>query len=115
MVDIYRDAKRLGIYPSLFTDPEGDGCFSIYQIRWIKRCRFMATISSSETIAKRGAIFLSEYPRIFQVTGANQNAQKLLSTDLVNTKTTYLKGFFLENLWRHFIDEVKQKIWYQSC
>ena len=27
-----------------------------------------------------------EYPRIFQVTGANQNARKLLSTDLVNTK-----------------------------
>ena len=27
----------------------------------------------------------SEYPRIFRVTGANQNAQKLLSTDLVNT------------------------------
>ena len=32
----------------------------------------------------------SEYPRIFQVTGANQNARKLLSTDLVNTKTKYL-------------------------
>ena len=30
----------------------------------------------------------SEYPRIFQVTGANQNVQKLLSTDLVNTTTT---------------------------
>ena len=27
----------------------------------------------------------SEYPRIFQVTGANQKARKLLSTDLVNT------------------------------
>ena len=27
----------------------------------------------------------SEYPRIFQVTGANQNVRKLLSTDLVNT------------------------------
>ena len=29
MVDIYRDAKRRGIYPPLFTDPEGDSCFSI--------------------------------------------------------------------------------------
>ena len=28
----------------------------------------------------------SEYPWIFQVSGANQNARKLLSTDLVNTK-----------------------------
>ena len=31
----------------------------------------------------------SEYPRIFRVTGANQNAQKLLSTDLVNTNNNY--------------------------
>ena len=32
----------------------------------------------------------SEYPRIYQVTGANQNARKLLSSDLVNTKNGYL-------------------------
>ena len=31
----------------------------------------------------------SEYPRMFQVTRANQNVQKLLSTDLVNTKKQY--------------------------
>ena len=60
MVDIYRDAKRRGIYPPLFTDPEGDSCFSIYQIRWIKNAAsLMATISSSETFVKRRAIFLS--------------------------------------------------------
>ena len=59
-MDIYRDAKREGIYPPLFTDPEGDSCFSIYQIRWIKNAALlMATISSSETFAKRRAIFLS--------------------------------------------------------
>ena len=29
MVDIYRDAKRRGIYPPLFTDPEGDSCFIV--------------------------------------------------------------------------------------
>ena len=40
MVDIYRDAKRRGIYPPLFIDPE-------------------ATISSSEPFAKRRTIFLS--------------------------------------------------------
>ena len=33
----------------------------------------------------------SEYPRIFRVTGANQNARKLLSTDLVNTKCQHVK------------------------
>ena len=60
MEDIYRDAKRRGIYPPLFTDPEGDTCFSIYQIRWIKNAAsLMATISSSETFAKRRVIFLS--------------------------------------------------------
>ena len=58
-MDIYRDARRRGIYPPLFTDPEGDSCFSIYQIRWIKNAAsLMATISSSETFAKRRAIFL---------------------------------------------------------
>ena len=56
MVDIYQDAKRRGIYPPLFTDPEGDSCFSIYQIRWIKNA---VLISSSEPLAKRCAIFLS--------------------------------------------------------
>ena len=30
-----------------------------------------------------------EYPRIFRVTGANQNARKLLSTDLANTNRIY--------------------------
>ena len=33
---IYRHAKRPGIYVALFSDPEGDSCFSIYQISWIK-------------------------------------------------------------------------------
>ena len=32
----------------------------------------------------------SEFPRIFQVTGANQKARKLLSNDLVNTKNNVL-------------------------
>ena len=31
----------------------------------------------------------SEYPWIFRVTGANHNARKLLSTDLINTKAKY--------------------------
>ena len=33
MVDIYQDAKFQGMYPPLFTDPEGDSCFSIYQLK----------------------------------------------------------------------------------
>ena len=31
----------------------------------------------------------SEYPKICRVMGANQNARKLLSTDLVNTNNNY--------------------------
>ena len=54
-----REASRY-ISTYIFTDPEGDSCFSIYQIRWIKNAAsLMATISSSETFAKRRAIFLS--------------------------------------------------------
>ena len=55
----------------------------------------MATISSSETFVKRHTIFLSVCRTvniqtvIFQVMGANQNVQKLLSTDLVNTNINY--------------------------
>ena len=30
VVDIYRDAKRRGIYPPLFTDPEGDSLSLIH-------------------------------------------------------------------------------------
>ena len=52
MADIYRDAKRRSIYPPLFTDPEG-----IVVLVFTKS--LMATISSSETFAKRRAIFLS--------------------------------------------------------
>ena len=32
---INEDAKRRGIYLALWTDHEGDSCFSIYQISWI--------------------------------------------------------------------------------
>ena len=35
MVDIHQDAKCQGIYLALLTHPEGDSCFSIYQISWI--------------------------------------------------------------------------------
>ena len=50
-------------------------------------------MSSSETFAKRRAIFLSVRNTVnnqgYSVTGANQNARKLLSTDLVNTNGGY--------------------------
>ena len=151
---IYRDAKRRGIYLALWTDPEGDSCFSIYQISWIKikkelfvnkrrhfvrvclrtfqltvfrgsfsydfvansaKSFFLPTSKQRQAklsiswyflaqllklplkfhlskLSRNEKIFWisslnSEYPRIFRVTGANQNARKLLSTVLVNTNT----------------------------
>ena len=36
----------------------------------------------------------SEYPRIFQATGANQNAQILLSTNWVNTTYYYYHNYY---------------------
>ena len=47
VVDIYRDAKRRGIYPPLFTDPEGGSCFTIYQIRWIKNASSISFLKLS--------------------------------------------------------------------
>ena len=36
MVDIFLDASCLSIYPPPSIDPEGDSCFTIYQISWIE-------------------------------------------------------------------------------
>ena len=55
MVDIYRDAKRRGIYPPLFTDPEGDSCLVSTKSDGLKK----RSISFSETFAKRRASSLS--------------------------------------------------------
>ena len=52
--------KHPGIYPPLFTDPEGDSCFSIHQIRCIKK-RFF-NFFSLNFFAKGHAIFLSAMP-----------------------------------------------------
>jgi len=97
VVDIYRDAKRQAIYPPLFTDPEGDSCFSIYQIWWTKKIFFNFIFWNFRETTHHFSLRSqnSEYPRMFQVTGANQNAQKLLSTDLVNTKSYYLTCHFV--------------------
>ena len=97
MVDIYRDAKHRGIYPPLFIHPEGDSCFSIYQIIWITNAAsLMATISSSETFAKRCAIFLAVLKTVnsqgySELREPIKTRENLLSTDLVNTNIRYLR------------------------
>ena len=91
VVDIYRDAKCRVIYPLLFTDTEGDSCFSIYQIRWIKKCCFNFFFWNLRETTRDFSLRSqnSEYPRICRVTRANQNARILLCTDLVNTNNIY--------------------------
>ena len=71
--------------------PWGDSCFSIYQIRWIKKCCFNFFFWNFRETTCHFSLRSqnSEYPRIFRVTGANQSAQILLSTDLVNTNVYF--------------------------
>ena len=160
VVQIYWHEKRRGIYPALWTDPEGDSCFSIYQISWkkIKKelfvnkrrhlarvclrcnwqcfrnhflwfcCKFSKKFFFYQPVNTSPILSLSRYllvqllhlsltfylskllrngkpfwisfknrecQRIFWVTGANQNARKSLSTDLVNTKTNYQLGLVM--------------------
>ena len=94
---IYRNAKRRGMHLPLFTDPEGDSCFSINQIRWIKKRFFNFFFWNFSEMTRHFSLRLqnSEYPRIFQVMGAHQNARKLLSTDLVNTNVAYCISIYL--------------------
>ena len=91
VVDIYRDAKCRGIYPPLFTVPEGDSRFSVYQIRWIKKHFFNFFFWNFHETMPHFSLHSqnSEYPRVFRVMGANQKVRKLLSTDLVNTNRFY--------------------------
>ena len=54
-IAVYTDAKRRGIYLALFTDPEGDSCFSIYQISWIKMKK--SNFSTLKTSLSRNFVY----------------------------------------------------------
>ena len=105
------------IYPPLFTDPEGDSCFSIYQIRWIKKHYFNFFFWTFRETTRHFSLRLqnSEYPRIFRVTGANQNARKLLSTDLENTyilltkREVKMAGYWPSSLFAFLWTETKSR------
>ena len=61
---------------------------------------FVAKMSSSETVAKREAIFIPVPKQwiakdIPSFNAAHQNARKLLSTDLVNTNEKCYSSWFL--------------------
>ena len=54
-VGIYRDAKGPGIYLALFTDPEENSCFSIYQISWIEMKKI--TLCKLKTSLSRNFVY----------------------------------------------------------
>ena len=98
MVDIYRVAKRRGIYLALGTNPEGNSCFSIYQNNWIKMhyifkeriqslCKnlFLILARALPVILTFTSISTNSLGWISCVTGANQSSQKWILVALVNT------------------------------
>ena len=93
--DIYRDAKRRGIYLVLFTDPEGDNCLSIYQISWIKTkkvtsCNLVGTLI---TVYKHFADFVKY---IFTILLQTQHENNFLPTcEHQQTKVRRFLGIFL--------------------
>ena len=94
VVDIYRDAKRRGIYIHRCS-PTLRGIVVLVLIlpnqMDKKKCFFNFFFWNFREMTCNFSLHSqnSEYPRIFQVTGANQNERKLLSTDLVNSYFYY--------------------------
>ena len=62
---IYRDAKRRAIYLALFTHPERDSCFSIYQISWIKMKKI--TFCKLKTSLSRNFLYNIQYKSLFTI------------------------------------------------
>ena len=91
MADMYRDAKRRGIYPRLFTNPEGGSCFSIYQIRWIKKMllqfHLLKLLGNDEPFFSPFA--KQRMSKDIPSYGSQSNGTKIASTDLVNTNDGY--------------------------
>ena len=66
--NIYRHANRRGIYLVLWTDPEGDSCFRIYQISWTKikksiffvnkRCHLVKSLLTLQLTVFLGSYFM---------------------------------------------------------
>ena len=62
-----RDAKCRGMYLALFTDPEGDSCFSIYQIGWIKNEKKVPFCKLKMSLNTNFFYYLQKFWGFFQV------------------------------------------------
>ena len=90
MVDIYRDAKRRGIFLAQSPDPKGDSCFSIYQNNGKKYTLYSKYQYNVKLFLARAllAILTSALKSTWipRITEANQSSRKWISVALVNTK-----------------------------
>ena len=76
----------------------------VFTESWIKKCFFNFFWNFCETTCHFSLRSQNnEYPGIFRVMGANQNARKLLSTDLVNTNRYYFVYFPLSMTVNYYI------------
>ena len=96
-VNIDRDAKRRGRYLALFTDPEGDSCFSIYQISWIKLKK--SNVWKSKTSLSRNFVYNVQTFRGFFSTASlrfcRKFSMKIIFYLPVNTDKPKVVGFCL--------------------
>ena len=67
VVDIYQDMRRQGIHLALFTDPEGDSCFSIYQISWIEMKKKVPFVHSNRHLIVGTLLTLQTFRGFCQV------------------------------------------------
>ena len=81
MVDIYPEVKRRGIYLALFTDPEGDSCFSIYQTQLDKNEKsYLKKTSLSRNFVYNYHIFGDFVKCIFMILLQIQHENNFLTT-----------------------------------
>ena len=124
-VNIYGDAKHRGIYLALFTDPEGDSCFSIYQIGWIKMKK--VTFCNLKASLSRDFFFLiykhfGDFVKcIFTILLQSQHENNLLPTSKHRkAKVRRFLGICLYDLWLKFClskmsrNEMPSWLWSQN-
>ena len=105
-VAIYRDAKYRGIYLALLTDPEGDNCFSIYQIGWIKKWKKVPFCKLKMSLNRKFFYNLQTFWEFFQVHFYDfvaNSAWKQFSTDTSRNRQGKVSRFLGICLYDCFI------------
>ena len=106
-VNIDRDAKRRGRYLALFTDPEGDSCFSIYQISWIKLKK--SNVWKSKASLSRNFVYNVQTFRGFFSTASLRFCCKFYHTVNRQAKVRRFLGIFLYDYFIYHTNFVFRK------